>query len=144
MQLLLLKNFEVLIMNCIYKTNKYKMFLLIIIDVISLNIIFYVEFCFMKDENFSDYVWAFRVLRDLYIRLQLESSKVILSNDDKTFASTITQTYDVDEMKHELCVWHIEKNVIEYCKRYFVNIEKLDIFMKSFKALIYVSIEIIL
>ncbi len=56
MQKLLCENFKILIMNCIYKINKYKMLLLIIIDVTSLNIFYYIVFCFMKDESFDDYV----------------------------------------------------------------------------------------
>jgi len=47
--------YEVILMNCIYKINKYKMSLLIIIKVIALNIIFYVAFYFMKGENYIDY-----------------------------------------------------------------------------------------
>ena len=43
-------------MNVIYKTNRYKISLLIIIDVICLSIIFYVAFYFMKRENYSDYL----------------------------------------------------------------------------------------
>ena len=50
MQKLLRENHEILLINCIYKINKYKMLLLIIIEVISLNIIFYVNFCFMKEK----------------------------------------------------------------------------------------------
>jgi hypothetical protein len=46
-QSLLKKNFEIFIMNCIYKINKYKMFLLIISDQTTLHINFYVTFCFM-------------------------------------------------------------------------------------------------
>ncbi len=48
-------NYEVFIMNCIYKTNRYKIFLLIINDQISLHINFYVVFCFMMIETYSDY-----------------------------------------------------------------------------------------
>ena len=42
-------------MNYIYKINKYKMSLLIIIEVTCLNISFFVAFYFMKNESFSDY-----------------------------------------------------------------------------------------
>jgi len=55
MQKLLCLNMKILTMNCIYKTNKYKMSLFIIIEIIVLNIIFYVVFCFMKSENYNDY-----------------------------------------------------------------------------------------
>jgi len=55
MQKLLCFNINFLIMNCIYKTNKYKMSLFIIIEIIVLNIIFYVAFCFIKSENYNNY-----------------------------------------------------------------------------------------
>ena len=146
MQKLLIENLEVLIMNCIYKTNRYKMPLLIIIDVTNLNIFFYVDFCFMKDERFNDYVWALKTTKELYELLQLQSSIVILSNDDKTLAFVIIEIYDVDQMQHELCVWHIEKNVLEHVKKgkYFDINEKFEIFMNRFKDIIYVSIVAIL
>jgi len=47
--------YEVILINCIYKTNRYKMLLLISIEVIVLNITFYIAFCFIKGENYSDY-----------------------------------------------------------------------------------------
>ena len=43
-------------MNCIYKINRYKMSLLIIIEVIALNIFFFVKFYFMKVEKTTNYV----------------------------------------------------------------------------------------
>ncbi len=49
-------NSEILIMNCIYKINHYKMLLLIIIEIIVLNIFFFVEFCFIKVEKTANYV----------------------------------------------------------------------------------------
>jgi len=55
MQQILRENLKILIMNCIYKTNKYKMSLLIIIDVICLNTFFFVVFYFIKDEIFDNY-----------------------------------------------------------------------------------------
>ena len=48
--------YEIILMDCIYKTNRYKMSLLIIIEIIALNTTFYVAFCFMKDENYNDYI----------------------------------------------------------------------------------------
>ena len=54
-QILLKQNHEVLIMNCIYKINRYKMSLFIINDQIVMHINFYVGFCFIAKETNSDY-----------------------------------------------------------------------------------------
>ena len=53
---LLKLNSEILFINCTYKTNRYKILLLIIIEVTLLNIIFYVEFCFMSAEKTANYI----------------------------------------------------------------------------------------
>jgi len=71
MQELLREYYEVLIMDCTYKTNKYKMPLLIITGVTALNITFYVGFCFMKGETYSDYEWVMKALVRLYNHLDL-------------------------------------------------------------------------
>ena len=56
MQELLRENPKVIIIDVTYKINRYKMPLLIIIGVTCLNTTFYVAFCFMKSENYTDYV----------------------------------------------------------------------------------------
>ena len=43
-------------MNCIYKTNKYKLFLLIIKNVNALNELFYVIFCFLIIKKIKNYL----------------------------------------------------------------------------------------
>jgi len=48
--------YKIILINCIYKINRYKISLLIIIKVIALNITFYVVFYFIKDENYSNYI----------------------------------------------------------------------------------------
>ncbi len=48
--------YKIILINCIYKTNRYKMSLLIIIEIIVLNTTFYVAFYFIKDKNYSDYI----------------------------------------------------------------------------------------
>jgi len=75
---MLICNSKILIMNCIYKINHYKMLLLIIIKVITLNIFFFVEFCFMTVEKTANYMWVLKQLKLLYIKFNLFDSTVIL------------------------------------------------------------------
>ena len=50
-----LVNDEIMILNCIYKTNRYNMFLIVLTRTICLNISFYIEFVFFKNEKLSNY-----------------------------------------------------------------------------------------
>ena len=55
-QQILSVNHEVLLMNCIYKTNKYRLPLLVICGVTTINTTFYVTFCFLSSEYTENYV----------------------------------------------------------------------------------------
>ena len=118
MQKILLENAELLIMNCIYKINRYKMPLLIIIEIINLNIFFNVNFCFIKSECMTDYIWALKVVKSLYRKFNLISSEIILIDGDKTISSAIYQIFGLS-IKHLLCIWHIEQNIVENCIKFF-------------------------
>jgi len=49
-------NSKILIMNCIYKINRYKLSLLVIFEITALNISFYIAFVFMLHEIADDYI----------------------------------------------------------------------------------------
>ena len=70
------------IMNCIYKMNRYKLSLLIISGIISLNISFYAAFCFIVSEKQEDYIFALQHLKSLYIELDFSDLKLILTDDE--------------------------------------------------------------
>ena len=122
MQKLLRDHLEILIINVIYKTNRYKMSLLIIIDVIYLSITFYVAFCFIKKKNYNSYLWVMQTLKRLFDHLHLSYSMTTLINEDKTltFALYIIFNQDVEHrINHDLYIWYLNQNVIVNCKKYF-------------------------
>ena len=53
---ILCKNFEIVMMNCIYKINRYKMSLLSIVDHISLSTTFYIVYVFLANEKKKNFV----------------------------------------------------------------------------------------
>jgi hypothetical protein len=82
-QIMLKTNFEVFIINCIYKINRYKMLLLIISDQTTLHINYYVDFCFMTKETSVDYYWILQQLKNVYTQLQFSNSTVIITDMKK-------------------------------------------------------------
>lgn len=55
---MLKKNWEMIIWNATYKTNKYKFPLFIIINFNALSDKFYVGFCFLAQKEEEDYFWT--------------------------------------------------------------------------------------
>ncbi len=151
-QIILKTNYEILIMNCIYKTNKYKMFSMIIFDQIELHKIFYVAFCFMFKEKQNDYVWIIKQLKALYEKLKLSDSTIFVIDMKRDKISTINWTSFVADMKkdlmndcklifssinHLLCIWHINNNVLMNCKKSFFIKEAWDVFFAEWKTIMY-------
>ena len=126
MQNLLCLNLEILIMNCTYKTNKYKMSLLIIIGVIAINTTFYVAFCSMRGENYIDYVWVMEALIRFYDYLDLSYFIIVISDDDRVLSLALSHVFHEKEhrINHLLCIWHLNQNVTINCKKYFSTNEK--------------------
>jgi hypothetical protein len=116
-QILLKSNYEVLVMNCTYKTNRYKMFFLIISEQTATHINFYVAFCFMQKEIIAGYLWILQQLKALYAKLKFFESFVIMTNMKQDLMNTIDSIFL--NVNHILCLWHINNNVLTNCKKAF-------------------------
>lgn len=87
---------RVLVLDCMYKTNRYRMPLLHIIGISPSNSTFSIAFCFMQNEQEESYIWA---LKSFYSFL------------DPLPSNTVCPNYP-----HLLCVWHINQNVTSICE----------------------------
>ena len=134
---MLVDYYEVILMDCTYKTNRYKMPLLIITGVTALNTTFYAAFCFMKGENYSDCTWVMQALKRLYDHLDLPYPETILSDGDKALTPALRRVFSDSEYRvnHALCVWHMNNNITTNCKKLFSTNELYDEFMKGWKTL---------
>lgn len=119
-QKILRLNHEVLIMECTYKTNAYRMHLCIINGVIPLNTTFYVVFCFLSGEKTADYSWLCLALEGLHQSLDIPNPKVIITDAENGLIAAIPLTFG-STVQHLLCLWHINKNVVINCKKWFIN-----------------------
>lgn len=131
---LLIKNFEVLIMNVIYKTNRYKMFLLIIVYETIFNTIFYIIFAFLIDEIEKNFAWIIEQIKTLYVNFNVFKFKIIVI--DRNFALMITLKKTYSNIKNLLYVWHVNKNVVINCRFFFIDDEKMKKLEKNFMIFI--------
>jgi MULE transposase domain len=56
---------DVLLLDCTYKMNRFKLPLLNMVGTTCLNTTFYVAFCFLIKEEENDYVWALEQLKGI-------------------------------------------------------------------------------
>ena len=103
---LLLANPDVLLMDCTYRTNKYKLPLLHILGCTNLQTFFSAGFCFLRNETQADYHWA---ISNFFLKTGVPQPHVFISDQEdalKQAAHTL-----LPEVPQLLCVWHINKNV---------------------------------
>ena len=99
---------DLLLADCTYKTNRYRMPLLHFIGLTSIGTHFTAAFCFMPSESQEDYAWAIRqfvevVQGNTQIHVFLSDNESALKNASTVILPNVTQL---------LCVWHVSKNVL--------------------------------
>ena len=77
-QKILKYNYEILLIDITYKTNKYKMPLIIINKITLLNTSYYIAFTFIFKETYEVYKWLFEYVKDFYKYLDISNLNIIL------------------------------------------------------------------
>ena len=103
---LMLANPDVLLMDCTYRTNKYKLPLLHILGCTNLQTFFSAGFCFLSNETLADYYWA---IANFLLKTGVQQPRVFISDQDE--ALKISARSLLPGVPQLLCVWHINKNV---------------------------------
>ena len=122
----------VLLMDCTYKTNKFKMPLLHVVGMTSFNTTFSSCFAFLKSEQEEDYKWA--LTRVTHIFSNDLRPQVIVTDRELALMRAIQTIFP--ESQNLLCVWHIGKNVLVNCRRHFPTENEWNTFLENWHTLI--------
>ena len=125
---------EVIIMDCTYKTNRFRMPLLNILGITSLHKNFWIGFCFLRNEAEPDFRWVLLCIRTLYRRIGLRGPKVILTDRAWALINALGPVFP--DCQHLLCLWHIKKDVQSYCQPSFESDEEWKAWEADWLALI--------
>lgn len=129
----LTKNYpNVFVMDCTYKTNKYKMFLLEVIGMSSFNKSFYSCFVFMQKEEEQNYVWTL----NMFTKLLEDDNHPMAIITDRELALMNAICVVFPRMPNLVCMWYIEKNIAANCKPHFNEYADSVTFLSSWNTLI--------
>ncbi|KAI3858084.1 hypothetical protein MKW98_029558 [Papaver atlanticum] len=121
----------VLLVDCTYKTKRYRMPLFEIVGVTSTCKTFTVAFGIMEAETEAHYSWALSCLRTIYDAESLPS--VFVTDKESALIRGISDIFP--QARQLLCTYHISKDVASNCKKHFQNSEELDIFLKDWNEI---------
>ncbi len=128
-------NYEVLLIDSIYKTNVYRMPLYIITGVTPLNTTYYVGFAFLSMETVEDYEWVLQCIKNLYLILDIPDPNVIITDADRSIIWAISHKFPFGA--HLLYLWHLNKNVLSHCKKLFEDEESWTEFYETWNKVLY-------
>ncbi|MBW0482679.1 hypothetical protein O181_022394 [Austropuccinia psidii MF-1] len=101
---------HVILMDCTYKTNKYKIPLIHIVGFSSTNKTFYGAFCFMKNETETSYTWALnQYIEKILNNTNIFPPSVLVLYKDLALKKSLKKL--IPDSKVMLCIWHIKKDV---------------------------------
>ncbi|XP_070665642.1 PKS-NRPS hybrid synthetase cheA-like [Malus domestica] len=123
---------HVLIMDCTYKTNRYRFPLLQIVGVTSTNMTFSVAFVYIEAGKEDNYIWALTRLKTLLHGYCLPG--VIATDRDLALLNSIKSVFPGSQ--HLLCRWHINKNVLSKCKKMFESNKQWNKFNRDWNCLV--------
>lgn len=123
---------SIFLMDCTYKTNKYRMPLLNIVGVTSFNTTFFSTVVFLQKEEVTDYEWALDCFRKM---LGLERQPLAIVTDRELALMNAIKVI-FPNSTHLLCVWHIEKNIMAKCKKIFRTKDDWEEFIKTWTDVI--------
>ncbi|CAL5362691.1 unnamed protein product [Camellia sinensis] len=129
---------RILIMDCTYKTNRYRLPLLEIVGVTSTEMTFSVAFAYLQYERVDNYAWVLATLRDVMDGFVVPT--VIVTDRELALMNAIQKIFP--SARHLLCRWHISKNVLTKCKKMFETQQKWEKFNHEWNSVVYSSSEI--
>lgn len=128
---------HVLIMDYTYKTNRYRMPILEIVGLTSTDMTFDVAFVYLQYEKEDNFTWALSVLRDVIG--DSVHPQGIVTDRDVALMNAISTVFP--NATHLLCRWHISRNVLAKCKKFFLRKEICDRFIMGWNVLLFSAIK---
>jgi hypothetical protein len=103
---------DVLLLDCTYRTNRYKMPLLHILGVSSTQKQFSAGFCFLSGEEHDDYLWAIESFEQTVFHGL--SPLVIVTDNEAALRNACIRIFPTSRLL--LCIWHVQQNVLGKAK----------------------------
>src|SRR6266498_6028094 len=106
----LIENPEILVLDVIYKINRFRMPFVNIIGMIKMNRNFYTASVFLAGEKENDYDMVFLDFKDLYDFWKLLYSLTFVTDAYEAEIKVLKKIFF--EVNHILCIFHINNNIL--------------------------------
>jgi hypothetical protein len=111
------------LIDCTYKTNKFRMPLLNICAVTPNKKMLQISLCFLSSEKEVDYECAIAWFYELMQNEQIEEPLCFVTDRELALMNALDTTFP--NSAHLLCTWHVNMNILANCRKHFAK-DKAD------------------
>ncbi|CAG8690699.1 1467_t:CDS:1, partial [Cetraspora pellucida] len=111
--------------------------LLLISGIDVMGITFLIASGLLTNETIPSYCWIFRQLKELIGDTTFYSIQTLLTDREHALISAVRT--EAPHIKHQLCIWHVEQNIIKNLNNKLK--ERFISFIKDFKVIMFEAIE---
>ena len=129
---MLRKNYEVLIVDYIYKTNKFKLPLNTVQGITVIKSNFIASYSFILSEKDRDYAWVIMQQKLLYNQFLILDPGLFITNAEQALANGISSVFS--NAAYILYVFYIDNNIKTQACRSMYFQPDIDEFIKMWKA----------
>lgn len=123
---------ETAVIDCTYKSNRYKMPLLDVVSSTATNHTFAICHAFTAAEHEGDYMWMVQCIRRFVYNDHFP--KVIVVDRELALINALKTAFP--ESAIIVCIWHIQQKVLAKCKEVHLTDEVKDEFMRSWNSVV--------
>ena len=136
---ILKSSWDVILLDCTYKKNHYRMPLCVISGVTGLNTSFFIGFAFVSSWTYLDYHWVLSSLRQFYFEGDIPDPIFAGTDCEKALIGAFEIVFPQTE--HGLSPWHVDKNVLANCQSSFDTEETWQAFYGDWHKVLHASTE---
>lgn len=125
---------NIFVIDSTHKSNGYKMPMLAIAGLSSFNTLFHSCFAFLEKEDEESYVWALKMFSNILGQDKDNQPAVFISDRESGLTDAINVVFP--STTNIFGLWHVEKSVRDFCKRYFETKEDWDAFLSYWKIVV--------
>lgn len=139
-------NFDILMLDNTFKTNKYNIPVCNIIGVMGMNTTIQFGLAFMPTQDEAAFFWVLQQIQTVLARYGIETPRVIVTDREQACLNALKNVFP--NVPGLICKWHMNKDVLSHCRRkhpQVYNTEKKEYkdsnITKDIYALYYKAVE---
>lgn len=123
---------HVVVVDCTFRTNRYRVNLLYIIGMTPFNTTLTVGFCFLDGEKVEKNAWAMSKVSTVW--KNGSAPQVIVTDREVALMAAIAHVFP--SSSNLLCIWHINKKIVANCKKHYTAQKTFDEFLQMWTVLV--------